>query len=139
MKFKKTFIFMCLIICFLSMASICAGDVDDAAIISDDTGQIDPLQSDAIAYDDNIETSDENDNDENEETILRVPSGSGSTIYVNASAASGGDGSEAKPFKNLKTALNAASEGDTIMVATGTYTGSNNRDMVIKTNNLNII
>ena len=37
---------------------------------------------------------------------------------------SSGDGSEANPFATIQTAINAASDGDTVLVASGTYVGS---------------
>ncbi|MGZ3418128.1 MAG: hypothetical protein ACXVEE_09710 [Polyangiales bacterium] len=48
------------------------------------------------------------------------PSGT-SISYVDASAADPGDGSLAKPFKNLGDAILAAKDGDTLALAAGTY------------------
>ncbi len=45
----------------------------------------------------------------------------GRTIYVNASAAAGGDGSEAKPFRTIQGAADVAKAGDTILIHSGTY------------------
>jgi predicted outer membrane repeat protein len=57
--------------------------------------------------------------------------------YVNGSKNSSGNGkSEAKAFKTLKEAINAASNGQTIMIASGTYTGSNNVGLTINKNSL---
>ena len=60
------------------------------------------------------------------------------TIYVNSSADSDGNGSEASPFRNLKDALNNAFAGDTIMVASGEYKGKNNVGLSIS-KSLNLI
>jgi len=43
------------------------------------------------------------------------------TIYVDDSAASGGDGSLARPFASLQAAIDAAAERDDLFVAGGTY------------------
>ena len=68
---------------------------------------------------------------------VTVRSGPG-TIYVNSSADSGGDGSEASPFQNMQYALEAAGDSDTIMIAAGTYTGYYNRWLWIENNNLTL-
>ena len=58
-------------------------------------------------------------------------------IYVNSSVDSSGDGkTNETPFKTLKEALDVAEDYDTIMIAAGTYTGSNNVDLTIEKNNL---
>jgi hypothetical protein len=41
--------------------------------------------------------------------------------YVDAAAAAGGDGSQAKPFSTVNAALAGLSRGDTVWLATGTY------------------
>ena len=58
-------------------------------------------------------------------------------IYVNSSVDSSGDGkTNETPFKTLKEALDVAEDYDTIMIAAGTYAGSNNVDLTIEKNNL---
>ena len=57
--------------------------------------------------------------------------------YVKAGA-TGGDGSEARPFGNLKDAYDNASAGDTIYVMNGTYTGSKNANLILSKENLQI-
>ncbi len=44
------------------------------------------------------------------------------TLYVDDDAASGGDGSLARPFDGLQPAIDAAADGDDILVAGGSYT-----------------
>ena len=51
------------------------------------------------------------------------------TWYVDDSAAQGGDGSAAAPFRAIAPAVHASLSGDTILIADGTYTGSGNRDI----------
>ena len=59
---------------------------------------------------------------------------SGNTWYVNASADSGGDGSESSPFNNLTSAILAAADEDTIMIAAGEYKGTDNTGLTIDKN-----
>lgn len=51
------------------------------------------------------------------------------TLYVDAAAAAGGDGSASKPLATIQAALNAAHEYDVIQVAAGRYTGADNRKL----------
>jgi hypothetical protein len=43
------------------------------------------------------------------------------TLYVDDDAPAGGDGSRARPFADLQAAIDAAADGDDILVAGGTY------------------
>ncbi|MBE6505466.1 MAG: hypothetical protein E7Z73_06995, partial [Methanobrevibacter millerae] len=61
------------------------------------------------------------------------------TWYVNASKTSSGDGkSEETAFKTLKEALDVAEDGDTIMIASGEYKGTDNTELSIY-RNLNFV
>jgi len=56
----------------------------------------------------------------------RFPEGvvaTGSAIYVDGSAASGGDGSEGAPLSAIGDALSRATAGDVVVVSVGTYAG----------------
>src|SRR5262245_53000595 len=46
---------------------------------------------------------------------------SANTYYVDARGSSSGDGSAANPFKTIALGLDAATDGDVISVAPGTY------------------
>ena len=46
---------------------------------------------------------------------------SGTVLFVDARAASGGDGSQAQPLNTIRTAIAMAQKGDTIKVAAGRY------------------
>ena len=48
------------------------------------------------------------------------------TIYVDVDAAPGGDGSSANPFQSIQDGIDAAVNGNTVLVANGTYTGLGN-------------
>ena len=62
----------------------------------------------------------------------RLANGSGSIWYVDANAASSGSGTQSRPYKKLKNAINAAADGDTILIAPGTYRGTgDNVDLAI--------
>jgi len=55
-------------------------------------------------------------------------------IYVNASAPAGGDGSSTNPFQNISSGVNLATDGDTVNIADGTYTGDSNTGITISKN-----
>ena len=50
------------------------------------------------------------------------------TVYVDSSNTAGPwDGTQAHPFNKIQDGINAASDGDTVLVADGTYTGAGNK------------
>eukprot|EP01119_Soliformovum_irregulare_P010973 TRINITY_DN2712_c0_g1_i1.p1 TRINITY_DN2712_c0_g1~~TRINITY_DN2712_c0_g1_i1.p1 ORF type:complete len:732 (-),score=158.16 TRINITY_DN2712_c0_g1_i1:48-2243(-) len=60
------------------------------------------------------------------------------TIYVSPASTSG-TGTQANPFPNLKEAVNASTSGDTIMLLSGTYSGSNNSGIIIASKTLTFV
>ena len=59
MEYKKSMIILILTIFLFSIASVCASDVNDAAIVSEDTNQIEISSNNGIAND-NLQTSEKN-------------------------------------------------------------------------------
>ncbi|MFT7668030.1 MAG: putative outer membrane repeat protein [Planctomycetota bacterium] len=53
------------------------------------------------------------------------------SLYIDAAAANGGNGSASSPFKDFNQALDVAQDGDSIHVEAGTYTGTSNRNLII--------
>ena len=53
----------------------------------------------------------------------RVAGAAGQTLYVSATGNDNNDGSQARPFRQIRRALAAAGPGDTVLVADGDYLG----------------
>ncbi|MGF7119246.1 hypothetical protein [Methanobacterium oryzae] len=66
--------------------------------------------------------------------LVSVSAVSATNIYVNASATSGGTGTITNPFQNIQSGVTAASDGDTINIADGTYSGTGNNQITIDKN-----
>ena len=86
-------------------------------------------------------SQDQSDNGEietnSESNLASNEIGEGKNIYVKQNAKDG-DGSEEKPFGDLKSAISIASDGDTIIVANGSYSGVNNSNLSISQSGLTI-
>ena len=65
--------------------------------------------------------------------------GDGNSWYVDAGAATGGDGSQSSPYSDLQSALSNCNEGDVIHIMPGTYKGTSNTGLTIGVNNLTIV
>ena len=46
---------------------------------------------------------------------------SATTLYVNASAQAGGDGTASRPFRTIQQAADCVNPGDTVQIAPGVY------------------
>ena len=46
---------------------------------------------------------------------------SATTLYVNASAQAGGDGTASRPFRTIQQAADCVNPGDTVLIAPGVY------------------
>ena len=55
MRFKRIFLLVCFVICLFMMASVCASDLNDTAIASEDNLEIDQTTDDVIGVGDNEE------------------------------------------------------------------------------------
>lgn len=70
----------------------------------------------------------------NDPVSLPAPS-----VYVDANASTNGDGSQALPFRDLQTAINAATNYSVVLVRPGTYSGASNRNLTFGTKRLVLV
>lgn len=66
----------------------------------------------------------------NSATASNAPSGSGKTYYVSPTGSARGDGSQAKPLKDIQKAIDKAQNGDVINIAAGNYLGKLNQGFI---------
>ena len=138
-KFKYSVIVLSIIlILFIFISSASAADVNKTDVLSIDESI--NLENNLLSVDNNVK-SNELSNDtlkvSNDEILT-----AGNNWYVNASKPSGGDGkSEADAFKTLNEALtnNELQDYDTIMIASGEYTGFSDNVGLTISKNLNFI
>ena len=109
-----------LAIFIFSIAAVSASDVNDTAIASEDTGQMELSASDEITDTLNVNI--------NEEKLTF-----GNIWYVNSSAING-EGTLDNPFNNLMDTISASSDNDIIRIASGTYAGESNTNLIIDKN-----
>lgn len=109
-----------LAIFLVSIAAVSASDVNDTAIASEDTGQMELSVGDEIT--DTLHLKN------NEEKLT-----AGNIWYVNSSAANG-EGTIDNPYNNLKDTITASGDNDIIRIASGTYSGENNTNLIIDKN-----
>ena len=121
---KKRYLFLILIVCFFAISAVSAEDnsTTDIVSVSNDVNSLEANSNmNSIANDTNTLKASNDD-------ILTA----GNNWYVNSSKTSSGDGkSEAGAFKTLNESLTVAQNGDTVMIASGTYTGNDNLNLTI--------
>ena len=61
----------------------------------------------------------------------KLTSSTGSSWYVSTTGSSRGSGTQSNPYNSLQRAIRSASNGDTIYIAPGTYSGYNNAGLTI--------
>ena len=134
MKYKKSMIIIMLVIFLFSIAAASASDVNETAMASENSDQSNDLNSVQMsdsATHNTIESSEKIDTlnlNDNEEKLT-----AGNIWYVNSSAANG-EGTLDNPFNNLKDTITASSDNDIIRIASGTYSGENNANLIIDKN-----
>ena len=116
---KKRYLFLILIVCFFTISAVSAeyNSTSDIVSVSNDVNSLEANSNmNSIANDTNTLKASDDD-------ILTA----GNNWYVNSSKTSSGDGKTPETaFKTLQEAFDKASNGDTIMIASGEYIGNNN-------------
>ena len=123
---KKRYLFLMIIVCFFAISTVSAEDNSTSDIVS--------VSNDVNS----LETNCNMNSIVNETDTLKVSNDevltAGDTWYVNGSKTSSGDGkSESTAFKTLNEALTNSElqDGNTIMIASGEYKGTNNTGLEI--------
>ena len=141
--FKGIILFLLILLCigaaYAADDTITGNSIDDASFSLGETSVSDSASSDVYATQeqDDMNSVDENSNIVSTSNIDANVLGDGKNIYVK-NGAKDGDGSEEKPFGDLKSAISIAADGDTIIVGDGTYSGVNNSNLVISQSGLTI-
>ena len=141
--FKGIILFLLILLCigaaYAADDTITGNSIDDASFSLGETSVSDSASSDVYATQeqDDMNSVDENSNIVFTSNIDANVLGDGKNIYVK-NGAKDGDGSEEKPFGDLKSAISIAADGDTIIVGDGTYSGVNNSNLVISQSGLTI-
>ncbi len=136
MKFKYSLIILSIfLISLVFIASASAADVNKTTEVLSIDESTNIENNNTLTLDSSSKISAVS-NDNNKEN-LQVPNSD--TWYVNATSNPGGDGkSKDTAFTSLKEAIDSATDGDTVYIASGTYTGENNTNLTFS-KNLNFI
>ena len=125
MKFNKLFkILLVLIVLLVFLNAVAASDEMDSFGVGAEDGNL------AVENNDVSDALKSSDGD-----VL----GDGNSWYVDAGAATGGDGSQSSPYSDLQSALSNCNDGDVIHIMPGTYKGTSNTGLTIGVNNLAIV
>ena len=142
--FKGIMLFLLILFCigaaYAADDTIIDNSIDDASFSLGETSVQESYGSDIYSSQeqDIVNSVDENPINENSKSHIGANVlGDGKNIYVSAGAKDG-DGSEAKPFGDLKSAISIAADGDTVIVAAGSYSGVNNSNLAISQSGLTI-
>ena len=137
--FKGIILFLLILLC-IGAAYAAEDTITDNPNLNDDSLS---LAETSVSQSDSSNLAISQDQDENvietnsESNLASNEIGEGRNIYVKKDAKDG-DGSEEKPFGDLKSAISIASDGDTIIVANGSYSGVNNSNLSISQSGLTI-
>ncbi len=137
--FKGIILFLLILLC-IGVAYAAEDTITDNPNLNDDSLS---LAETSVSQSDSSNLALSQDQDENvietnsESNLASNEIGEGRNIYVKKDAKDG-DGSEEKPFGDLKSAISIASDGDTIIVANGSYSGVNNSNLSISQSGLTI-
>ena len=124
---KKQYLFLIIIICLFTISTVSAEDNATSDIISEGNN-VNSLEANSVNNNMNSIANDTNTLKASNDDILTA----GNNWYVNSSKTSSGDGkSEAGAFKTLNESLTVAQNGDTVMIASGTYSGNDNLNLTI--------
>ena len=122
MKFKKTFLVLCVIICLFCMASAYAGDMNDTAISDEDINQSDSFPMDEEMMDTmDIEAFQTSQNNLAESSASTSEDDGYVHIYVNASASLPGNGTKEAPYQNLSSVNHELRDKTVLHIANGYY------------------
>lgn len=61
--------------------------------------------------------------------VLAAMNAQAATYYVATTGSDSNPGTEAQPFQTIQRGINATQNGDTVLVASGTYTGASNKNL----------
>ena len=130
MRYKNAFIFISLIICLFSIASVCASDINETIIAEDNESSDELMSFSENEFCDNNLSIQEDDSSSDEKLEANNPK----SWYVDASVMKDGDGSENSPFKYLNRALQSIRANDMVYMKAGEY--SNNQYIDVSYNNV---
>ena len=131
---KKQYLFLIIIVCLFAISAVSAEDNSTSDIVSV-SNDVNSLEANILESNINTNVNDSDTLKASNDDVLTA----GNNWYVNGSKTSSGDGkSDAGAFVTLKEAIDSASDGDTVMIASGEYKGTKNTGLEI-TKSLNFI